>query len=541
MKKIIKYLIGVIVIALVVCGIVVLTRKDPVFPRRVSSNPDAVFYVEAKDENGNIYYINLDCVNENGVYVNTLYLPGNTSQDCFLLWDNKEIFVICGEEEMKSGKIEIPGVDEILTLLVTVDGEDREYLIKTFVSSENVEPLFIDIDENEGTISDMNSDPKHDTSCYGHVFFDNEEYIISIKGRGNTTWRDGPKKPYNITFLEEEYSGKKKVSMIEGTETSKWSLLANYGDPSLLRNRIGYSIANKLSVGLPTRYFDIWMNGEYLGNYLVTPKNDYQASDEGFILEIDNTIDEEDPQFIIYNDNGVIDSLLFTVKNDDGEYGVDEIQRITQVAWDAIEYYNSEIYQDYIDIESWAKVYLLNELYKNYDIVNGSIYMYRDSKESGKLKAGPIWDLDNSLGISSFNLMLNQEIDSPLTKDGWYINSIALDGNNYCWFQELAKHKSFLDEVKKVYKDNEIYFLEVEQELQTEYDSNIKSSLSDFNKWGNQRSFNNYLIKESKNVGQEENKIEYIATNNYDDYYANLCSYALNRLEYINNNIEDIR
>ena len=538
MKKESKYLIGAIIIALIICGAMMSTRENTVFSRRVSSNPDAMFYVKTKDKKGNAFYINLDCVLEDGIYVNTLYLPSNASKDCYLLWDNKEISVLCENKKIKTGELKVPNEEDILILKVE-DG--KTYIVKTFITSQDVKPLFIDLDENEVTINDMNNDPKHDTSCNGHIFFDNKEYVISIKGRGNTTWRDGPKKPYNITFLEGEYSGKKKVAMIEGVETSKWSLLANYGDPSLLRNRIGYSLANKLSVGLPTRYFDIWMNGEYLGNYLITPKNDYQASDDGFILEIDNTIDEEDPQFNIYNDNGVIESLLFTVKNDDGEYGVDEIQRITQVTWDAIEYYDSEIYQEYVDIESWAKVYLLNEFYKNYDIVNGSIYMYRDNKEDIKIKAGPIWDLDNSLGISSINLMLNQRVDTPLSKEGWYINSIKLDGNNFCFFQELAKHQSFLDEVKKIYDENKDFFLEVEQEIQSEYNSNIKSSLSDFNKWGNKRSFNNYLIKDNKTVGSDENIIEYITTNSYDDYYTNFCSFALNRLEYIDSNIEDIK
>ena len=538
MKKLSKYFIGASIIALIICSVMILTRKNTVFPRRVSSNPDALFYVKTKDKNGNAFYINLDCVLEDDTYINTLYLPGNTSKDCYLLWDNKEISVLCDNKEIKSGELIVPNEGDILSLEVD-DG--KAYIVKTFIASQDVESLFIDLDENEGTISDMNNDPKHDTSCYGHVFFDNKEYVISIKGRGNTTWRDGPKKPYNITFLEEEYSGKKKVAMIENVETSKWSLLANYGDPSLLRNGIGYSLANKLSVGLPTKYYDIWMNSEYLGNYLITPKNDYQASDDGFILEIDNTIDEEDPQFNIYNDNGVIDSLLFTVKNDDGEYGVDEIQRITQVTWDAIEYYDSELYQEYIDIESWAKVYLLNELYKNYDVVNGSIYMYRDSRDSGKMKAGPIWDLDNSLGISSFNLMHNQEVNTPLTKEGWYINTIKLDGNNYCWFQELAKHQSFVDEIKKVYEDNREFFLEVEQEIQNEYEANIDSSLSDFNKWGKQRTFNNFLIKENKVVGLDDNSIEYVATNEYEDYFTNFCSYTLNRLKYIDNNINEIK
>lgn len=53
-----------------------------------------------------------------------------------------------------------------------------------------------------------------------------------------------------------------------------WILLANHADPSLLRNTLAYDLA--AAFGLPgspdSRFVDLTINGEYLGNYLITEK-----------------------------------------------------------------------------------------------------------------------------------------------------------------------------------------------------------------------------------------------------------------------------
>lgn len=55
-------------------------------------------------------------------------------------------------------------------------------------------------------------------------------------------------------------------------------------------------------------------------------------------------------------------------------------------------------YSEYIDMESFARYYLLNEIVLNHDGGMHSLYMYKDSDSiDPKLHAGPAWDFDKSL------------------------------------------------------------------------------------------------------------------------------------------------
>ena len=49
--------------------------------------------------------------------------------------------------------------------------------------------------------------------------------------------------------------------------------------------------------------------------------------------------------------------------------------------------------EKYVDIESFAKHYLINKLVRNADAYRSSFYMYQDGKND-KIHVGPIWDYD---------------------------------------------------------------------------------------------------------------------------------------------------
>ena len=202
----------------------------------------------------------------------------------------------------------VPAKGESVTCSVMASDGTADFTVKTMQGSAGVKGMFLDIDESLGTIADMNGNPEYETECFGSASYGGETNYISMKSRGNSTWDDFSKKPYNITFFKtENYAGdKKKVELIEGTKTKKWSILANAKDPTGLRNKIGNDIAEALGVGLPSESIDVWMNGDYLGNYLLTPKNDYQAPDDGYMVEIDNLVDAD--QFTLPN------SPKFTLK-----------------------------------------------------------------------------------------------------------------------------------------------------------------------------------------------------------------------------------
>ena len=163
--------------------------------------------------------------------------------------------------------------------------------------------MFINIDDSLGTFREMNTDTGKETSCYGTCNIGDNTYSVSIKGRGNTTW-NVPKKSYSISFYEKGSNNTedKEEALIKGVKSDKWNLLANYADSTLLRSKIGYDLAESLGVGLKSKYYDLWIDGAYFGNYLVTEKVSNTVSKDGYQIEIDNyeepaESDGGDPQF----------------------------------------------------------------------------------------------------------------------------------------------------------------------------------------------------------------------------------------------------
>lgn len=239
--------------------------------------------------------------------------------------------------------------------------------------------------------------------------------IKKIKGRGNTTW-DKPKKAYNITYD----SGVSIAGMSKG---KKYSILANYQDDSLSRNRFLYDLSD--AVGMPyasdSRYVDFYVNGFYWGSYQMTEKVEAGKSslvydvDDSAYLNDDGTINEDFP-FICEVDASAVegDDYCFnsssgnkiTIKApeiSEGEPGYNEVKDYVKekfdVFFDAIKN-NSENLSDYADIDSVTKIYLINELGKNWDSGVSSLFFTYKQDENGNYKfyGSPVWDYDNSLG-----------------------------------------------------------------------------------------------------------------------------------------------
>ena len=92
--------------------------------------------------------------------------------------------------------------------------------------------------------------------------------------------------------------------------------------------------------------------------------------------------------------------------------------------------YNGETmrYTDFIDVESFAKGLLVNELFENYDFGRTSTWI---SKEvDGKLVYGPVWDMDNTLTSTTF---------------------FKWTSLNISWLKRLLSDPVFLQELRKVY------------------------------------------------------------------------------------------
>ena len=299
--------------------------------------------------------------------------------------------------------------------------DEQGYFTVRFMKSNAEAAVYINnsnADKN-GTdlMSYLNADKENSAKATGAVVdpdgdIDNTT-IKKIKGRGNTTWSK-PKKGYNITY-------DKKVSVGGMKSTKKYSILANYQDDSLSRNRFLYDLSD--AVGMPyasdSRFVDFYANGFYWGSYQMCEKievgsssliDDFEETDylneDGtvkedfpFVCEVDPNSSEED--YTLKSSSG----LSITIKAPEiapGETGYDEVKAYVKQKFD--DFYSHTTsrgkVEEVADVDSLTKFWLINELGKNWDSGVASTYFTYKQDENGTYKfyGSPVWDYDNSLG-----------------------------------------------------------------------------------------------------------------------------------------------
>ena len=135
---------------------------------------------------------------------------------------------------------------------------------------------------------------------------------------------------------------------------------------------------------------------------------------------------------------------------------------------------------DYIDVESFAKMYLFQEFIKNLDGVGTSLFFYKNPGE--KLIAGPVWDVDMGFGGSYEREGIMMDDPNTLWINGSHLANDLAD--KYSVFSLLCKHAEFQEEIKRQWK---LYFEpnieNLLREIENSYGENKASIISDKCKW----------------------------------------------------------
>lgn len=238
------------------------------------------------------------------------------------------------------------------------------------------------------------------------------ENSVEFKGRGNSTWMYFDKKGYQIKFDS-------KTSVLGMGKAKKWVLLANAADETLLHNMLALDLTSQMDMGFVPefRFVDLWVNGEYRGNYIIGEKVEIGSSRLN-LQHSDGTLFEQDQGFYYEEDYYFSSSPLrkyFVVKDtnaDDKDTAkMNEIMDVFRKKLDELAVYlystpskdvTLEKLESYIDVDSIAKYYLINEYTCNTESTAGSFYWYQDGPDD-VLHVGPIWDFDSSMGNEKIN------------------------------------------------------------------------------------------------------------------------------------------
>ncbi len=349
--------------------------------------------------------------------------------------------------------------------------------------------------------------------------------LKKIKGRGNSTFEASMKLygkyAYNINLDE-------TVKLIDGAQKSKkWCLLANNVDHSMMRNSFIYSLADDIGLKYSpeTRLVNLYNNGNYMGAYVLTEKVEYGKNtlmhgtdsldkyheelfndeDAGFDYEDniekatgtyngvsyqyakgtgDFTFEHSDESYKDYN--FLLEFELQSRYQDEYSWFVSpkgqavvvkypEFATQNEMKWiidqfvaveNAVYAKNYSTYKDLIDVESFAKMYLIQELTKNLDSASTSYYIHNDTS-TGKLAASPVWDYDWSMGSyykykPLYGGSNSYSLDNP---EQWFVKNKPMntdpfnaDGSNsvYNFQAQLAQQSDFWTVCQRIWS-NDMY------------------------------------------------------------------------------------
>ena len=324
--------------------------------------------------------------------------------------------------------------------------------------------------------------------------FNFKNVSTGFRGRGNSTWEQ-PKRPYAIKL-------DKKKNILGMPEHKRWVLIANYLDNSFLKNHVAFFLSQKLGMDYTVRgkFVNLVFNGVYRGLYWLGEaikvdenrvniddgnKKMTDSDDKDLLIEMDTHYDE------IVKFHSSIRNMPYMIKNDD--YMIDEVKDENGVVisssisaggqarldrfQDKIAALEKLLYPDYdendkckantndctapdeaykniIDVESWAKFWLINEIMDNTELNEPKsayfTYQYNVKVEDevrDVFKAGPVWDFD--AGATTTN--------AP----------IKLDTSIY--YNALFKSPTFVAAVKNVW--NTFFSNDIKSELESGIES----------------------------------------------------------------------
>lgn len=373
----------------------------------------------------------------------------------------------------------------IISLIVNTNHED--YKIPVIKISLNDTDLNT-INSNSKEIKYSNNNLKY----YSDKLKLNE--TITIKGRGNTTWM-WPKKPYQIMF-------NKDINLLNRGNARKYVLLGNYADPSLLRNHIVFYMADILEMdfSLIGENVDLYIDNDYQGVYYLTNKVEISESsvnlknDDGILIELDNIYYKEDDYVTsdIYQDHLVVKD----VKNKNNkEESISNFMIKYKQLEEATKNNNFEEIKKVVDIESLAKVFIINQLTMNGDAFRTSCFMYMDGKDD-VIHFGPVWDFDRA-----YSNPISKDLNNVVNKDFDVTAEDAKTYNQYSmmfWqITEMAEFKKVCKEVFNIYMDNKLE--DIVGEINRNYKLLKEVADKNIEKWSYLNDYD-YYIKELKNA-----------------------------------------
>jgi hypothetical protein len=292
---------------------------------------------------------------------------------------------------------------------------------------------------------------------------DNPAYLnyngrINIEIRGSTS-QAFDKKQYGLSTKKDDNITNNNVSLLDLPADNDWILNCMIFDPSMMRNYLSFYLSRAIGeYSSRCVYCELILNDSYRGLYLLEEKikPGKHRVDINEIRQEDNTMPELSGGYITKADKTTGgDPIAWTMSS---YLGIDDVGFIhdvpepQDVTLQQDAYIRTEFmklastastgnlsfengYPSVIDVPSFVDFMLLNELASNADAYQFSTFYHKD--RNGKLRAGPLWDMDLTYG----NDLFVWSTDNRSLPDVWQFHNWDNEGPKY--WRDLFNNQTF--------------------------------------------------------------------------------------------------
>lgn len=243
------------------------------------------------------------------------------------------------------------------------------------------------------------------TSANDDWNFDNVN--VRLRGRGNSTWiQTRSKRPLRIRFETP------RIMFDSGYAHSDWILLANAFDHSLLRTHFAFTFADLLGgTGFvpSAQFIHLYINGQYVGVYQLVDERNVAPGRGDIVVDPDPAISEYWLELDMrttdfFRVNGRWYDIRYPSGNVLTDEHIDYAYQYIQSVSEAIRSRDWQKITQLIDVPSFISFYIMHEITVNADLRFSSLFMQiLGQGEERRLRMGPFWDFDLSMGNVSLN------------------------------------------------------------------------------------------------------------------------------------------
>lgn len=336
-------------------------------------------------------------------------------------------------------------ISEELRLSYRMWGKTCEETVCFFIS-DHVPSMFIDTASGS---MDYIHEEKGNAECGKLRLYSPEGVLESntqiraINGRGNATWR-ADKKPYGFELVD-------RTDLLGMGAAKKWILLADFYDFSNICNKMCYDFAARAGCAYTPecQWVDLYLNGNYVGLYLLSERNEVDTqrvdipTEGSFLISKELSARAAERSFDSFFTRH---EYFYRIHHAGME--TDWVREIWQSVEDAlfsedgIDPRTGKTWEELIDVDSWARQYLLWDCFMDIDAAHLSKFFYYDPR-SDLVYAGPLWDMDNLFsGMNGYPI------------------SVLASGRRYIWdwgqesmFYYLSQKDRFRQTLIQIYQD----------------------------------------------------------------------------------------